>query len=215
MDDIIKFDTAKLAYEKKFDWPCFHYFTLDGKLHEPYLENGSSTDTDFRVDLEDLRYTRNRVGAIYQNFYAAPPQSTLRKWLREVHNIHINIKYDGNDEVFRVEIIKQNIDGTRNILSIKDREYIIEFNSYEEALEKGLQESLKSIVPQWINPNMDTIIEELKIMVDDGSNIEYTRGSLEIICSFIKSEDDMCLADKVIQLAKEIGIKEEYINKMY
>lgn len=68
---------------------------------------------------------------------------------------------------------------------------------------------------KWCNPTIENIIEEIKILVDDGSNIEYTRGVLEIITSFMKGDDDMCHADKVIELAKEININEKVILKLY
>jgi len=38
---------------------------------------------------------------------------------------------------------------------------------------------------------------------------------MEIVTSFIKSEDDMCHADKVIELAKHIGLSNETILKLY
>lgn len=142
MDDIIKFDTAKLAYEKKFDWSCFHYFTLDGKLHEPYLENGSSTDTDFRVDLEDLRDTRNSASASSQNFYAAPQQSTLQKWLREVHKINVEGNYLPNIQKYGQLHIPMTGKAKRSDIQYVGREF---YDSYEEALEKGLKEALKLI----------------------------------------------------------------------
>jgi hypothetical protein len=68
---------------------------------------------------------------------------------------------------------------------------------------------------EWINPNINQIIDEVKVLVDEGENIEYARGVLEIVTSFIKSEDDMCHADKVIELAKHIGLSNETILKLY
>jgi hypothetical protein len=68
---------------------------------------------------------------------------------------------------------------------------------------------------EWSNPKIEHIIDEIKILVDDGSNIEYTRGALEIIASFMVGDDDMCHADKVIQLANEINLTKETISKLY
>ena len=66
-----------------------------------------------------------------------------------------------------------------------------------------------------INITRENLIQEIKILVDKGENTEYTRGVLEIVTSFMKGDDDMCHADKVIQLSKEIGISNEVISKFY
>lgn len=87
-DQLISFETAKLAKEKGFEEYCFSYYNLKGEIKHNYSENGSSTDVDFRVDLEDLLDNFNRG---IPNTYSAPTQSLLQKWLREVHKIHIEI----------------------------------------------------------------------------------------------------------------------------
>ena len=70
-------------------------------------------------------------------------QSLLAKWLREVHNIHFEIKpiFDVKDNLkpYHISVIKNP--------SGKDFEYEIvgSLDTYEEALEIGLQEALKLI----------------------------------------------------------------------
>ena len=124
-EQLISFDTAKLAKEKRFlkEWADLAYKKDDQKL---YGDTGIYTD------------------------YPAPTQSLLQKWLREIHKIFINIIYDGNDEVFRVQIVKQNNYNIRKVLFIKKEDYIIEFFTYEEAMEKGLQEALKLLDYEYI-----------------------------------------------------------------
>jgi hypothetical protein len=63
--------------------------------------------------------------------------------------------------------------------------------------------------------NYETLIKEAKILIDDGENIEYTRGVLELICSFISFDDENCHADNVIMLAKEIDLSNDVINNLY
>jgi len=63
--------------------------------------------------------------------------------------------------------------------------------------------------------NLDVLKQEAKSLVDDGANIEYTRGVLEIISSFISYGDDCCHADNAIELAREIGLSKEIISKLY
>lgn len=71
--------------------------------------------------------------------FPCPTQSDLQKWLREKHNIHIEICY--NDQIGYRVWIKSFSD---NILSVKKEDNIF-FNTYEEALEQGLLEGLKLI----------------------------------------------------------------------
>lgn len=66
----------------------------------------------------------------------------------------------------------------------------------------------------WINPTPKQILDEVKVLVDKGNNTEYTRGVLEIISSFIDCKT-MCHADKVIELANNIGLSKETISKLY
>lgn len=67
----------------------------------------------------------------------------------------------------------------------------------------------------WMYPKLTDIEKELKILIDEGDNTEYTRGALEIIANFIKLEEDMCLGDLVIDLATRLGIPQQNIDKLY
>ena len=60
--------------------------------------------------------------------YSRPTQSVAQKWLRETKNLHIEISY-----------MYENY-----WIGLSDRP-IIRYNTYEEALEAGLQEALKLI----------------------------------------------------------------------
>lgn len=71
-EQLISFETAKLAKEKGFNIHCRNCYDEDSG--EPY-EN------------EDFPYN-SFSGSLF-----APPQSLLQKWLREEHKIHISINY--------------------------------------------------------------------------------------------------------------------------
>lgn len=131
-EQLVSFETAKLAKAKGFNKLCFYYYNKIGELIEPE-ENWSNTIVEFTVDLTDLLDNYNNK---YQENYSAPTQSLLQKWLREEYDIHIAV--------------------TPFILNNKNRYYAIlyyddpensgndeDFNTYEEALEEGLQEALK------------------------------------------------------------------------
>jgi hypothetical protein len=71
------------------------------------------------------------------NYHINPPtQSILQKWLRNNHNIHIEISRGGHPTTYHV-FIKDYIYSDKNEKK--------EFNTYELALEEGLQEALKLI----------------------------------------------------------------------
>ena len=145
-EQLISFETAKLAKEKGFDEACAWIYYNPPKIMYPLTKHSYIIKLDYSTN-----------GPRKYNFYKKPPkdgieryhacnQALLQKWLREVNNIFMNIIYDGNDEVFRVEIIKKNKDRTRIVFFIKDGDYRVEFNTYEEALETGLKEALKLII---------------------------------------------------------------------
>ena len=69
-----------------------------------------------------------------------PTQSIAQKWLRETKNIHIEISYMyENYWLYDILTIP-----THDLIGLSDRP-IIRYNTYEEALEAGLQEALKLI----------------------------------------------------------------------
>jgi hypothetical protein len=118
-DELIKWETGKLAKEKGLNWPVLYCFFEDGTLF-------------------------NQTG--YHNFnvsetlVSACSQSLLQRWLREVHDIHIEIsvfKYKG--------FSKLHYDYT--IFHEDPKEPYEEscYNSYENALEDALIYALNLI----------------------------------------------------------------------
>lgn len=123
IDQLVTFDTAKLAKEKGFDLPCPYRYIKDRSIdfwgYDPNYEHG---------------FHRNNVCV----GISAPTQSFLQKWLRENHAMHINVTYIIHKDVWCFSLI-----------DIKNRELIDydESITFEEALESGLQEALKQINP--------------------------------------------------------------------
>lgn len=126
----ISLETATLAKSKGFKELCLCYYS-DGTLQEPYLENGSSTDTDFRVDLSDLLEQHNNI---YHFTYSAPTQSHLQTWLREEHNMHIWIVPISLNNYKRCYQNGPSYAWSNN-----------GFKTYEEALEDGLIQCLNLV----------------------------------------------------------------------
>ena len=69
-EDFVSFNTAKLLNDKRFDWNCDTYYT----------ENGS-------VKYTQLKYNHNGI----KNCYSRPTLQVAMKWLREVHNLNVEV----------------------------------------------------------------------------------------------------------------------------
>lgn len=129
-EQLISFETAKLAKEKKF-----YDINVNGKVR---ISQDYMYDSDGHIhSFYELFKGDFKIGE--DSLYNAPTQSLLQKWLREKHNIHVNVSYD------LTFTFKINGDLKGNPY-IKYSE-ISDFwgRTYEEALEKGLQEALKMI----------------------------------------------------------------------
>lgn len=139
IEQLISFETAKLAKEKKFNIETYGKCwikTLDGRI----IHNSERKNIP-----EDDRHT---------TFLMQPTQSLLQRWLRETHKIFVSvdfiventngmayIKYDNEPIKYTltVEYITKS-----NIWDYLEHDFD-DFETYEEALEKGLYEALKHI----------------------------------------------------------------------
>lgn len=140
-EQLIAFETAKLAKEKGFD------------IHNDFLycekyglcQIGEETLSIFEhpeTDRFEVIYDCNNEFDEGDRFYA-PTQSLLQRWLREIHGIYVESYHD-------LTANGKGIQYYTNWGFIKDHagggydEYN-DWRTYEEALEKGLQEALKLI----------------------------------------------------------------------
>ena len=141
-DQIVSIEVAKLLKELGFDWKTLHYY-YKGKLEEPWLENGSSTDCGFRVDLEDLFEQHNQP---HCEAYSAPTKSLTQKWILENYGLFIYIDtIITNEYWYSIKNIK-NLTPYRVIKSqLDDLVSDDDFETYEGALEAGLLSSLNYI----------------------------------------------------------------------
>ena len=141
-EQLISYETAKLAKEKGFDEKVYREYDKSGYLRC----TSKSADVVLGPYDELLKSTE----------YPAPTQSLLQKWLREVHNCFIDIlphrdgdsknkQWKSKKDVFwsvEVDYYGKNFE----IELTDDSDFTQHFNkTYEEALEIGLQEALKLI----------------------------------------------------------------------
>jgi hypothetical protein len=129
-EQLITFDTAKLAKEKEFD-----------------------IIVDYIYGMQNIPQTEVYNDATYKLYkdrlFLAPTQSLLQKWLRDKHGIHIQVYVmeawlnTGNEMEVYFEVNLKTTNNLKGISNVKSN--MLQFKAYEEALEKGLQEALKLI----------------------------------------------------------------------
>lgn len=118
-EELVTLETAKLLKEKGFNEYCKDIINHKGIMMETIFRTSK--------DLPEL-------------FYSCPTQSVAQKWLRETKNLHIEISYMyENYWTYDILTIPRH-----DLIGLSDRP-IIRYNTYEEALEAGLQEALKLI----------------------------------------------------------------------
>ena len=135
-EQLIDFETAKLAKEKGFDIRCKDaYCDFEEQILYDY-HHGDEELIEKRYNLlVSSDYDRGKT----INYYV-PTQSLLQKWLREKHGIDIMVKtWTGDIKGEKTYASDVYLFGT--IIYIK----LERVKTYEEALEKGLFEAIKLI----------------------------------------------------------------------
>ena len=135
-EELITFETAKLAKEKGFDISAY-------KLRACYSSDGSYViDGELKQGIigelinPDIVYQEKHI--------TAPTQSLLQKWLRDIHNIGVFVTKPPSYLVeYEAQIVKLPVG--HSLVNVWQDNSEIKGSYYEEALEKGLQEALKLI----------------------------------------------------------------------
>ena len=128
-EDYVSFEIAKLLKEKGFNEPCLKQYYNNGELSNVSIEAKYNT-----ID----------------NQVSAPTLQMVMKWLRKVHNIHIELNWDKGNQLYSFNIWKPGkyqpeISSLDLWRVYKDDNYIGEWN-YEEAAEEAIKHSLKHLI---------------------------------------------------------------------
>jgi hypothetical protein len=145
-DQCIVLKTAKLAKEKGFNIGCNGSYTEFLKTHKS--DNPSFAMKKGEIEFDNSFFFINNNSLCdnsNENFtmYAAPAQSLLQRWLREVHNFHIEIVLGHDEKETWYDFYVYKIELGYDDDFIADSSDMDDNGSYEETLETGLQEALK------------------------------------------------------------------------
>lgn len=123
-EDYVSFETAKLLKEKGFDEPCNCYGGYNG-VNLTYRLCITNKFTNWN------KHTDERI-------ISCPTLQMTMKWLREVHNIHINIMYnDRYAHPYEFHIIKQHY---------ASKSDMNRYNSHEETAEAAIKYCLENLI---------------------------------------------------------------------
>ena len=124
-EKLVSAETAKLAKEKGFLAGSRSYYDLVSEM--VFFNNGAIY-----------------INGLDSELIEVPTQSLLQKWLREKHDIHLNVEFYPNKTEKQYAIYgDMKLHGSN--WTWLDHSNDVCHNTYEEALEVGLKEALKLI----------------------------------------------------------------------
>ena len=135
-EEYCSFGTAKLLKEKGFDEPCYMSY------HE--------TNKDYEIG-HDAGHTNSMFEEFYKKDgvmnYSAPTLQMAMRWLREVHNLYLQIMLDswalGSHSGYYVVI--QRIDSDCEMM-LQDALDEVFYKTYEEACEAAIKYCLENLI---------------------------------------------------------------------
>lgn len=149
-EQLILYETAKLAKEKGFI-----YKTLDDLYQKKLYLNLSEIPQSLYDSLSNDEFINDKIyrftiqtGYIPNEYLdmiiLCPTQSLLQRWLREVHKLHIYIDTTASFDKTEKSKYRSAIKVPFQPFRWTTAHYYLG-DTYEECLEKGLQEALKLI----------------------------------------------------------------------
>lgn len=148
-EDYVNFETAKLLKEKRFPQEYDDYHAL--------VYNEEDYEDEYEVQRMVLETKLVKAGTLSSYPISVPEPKcyccTLQmamKWLREVHNIHIELNWDKGNQLYSFQIWKpRKYNPEISSLDLwrvyKDGSYLGEWD-YEEACEVAIKYCLENLI---------------------------------------------------------------------
>ncbi len=150
-EDYVSFEVAKLLKEKGFDESTIfvYYDFLPSSLCFPnekrkmgaldlfYYDETTQVNNSFNNSMPIPKYISGGV-------YSAPTIQMTMKWLREVHNIHIEVglQENINEDKFQYRVKLFNPKTSTWVLNAK----VHNWNTYEDACEAAIKYCLENLI---------------------------------------------------------------------
>ena len=142
-EQLVSFETAKLAKEEGFQWQCNHIYPEfdynDGATKLNYFQGDGNGYTTNKAIQKESDYLDDDTCC------TAPTQSFLQKWLRDVHNIYIVVTHTFSfcdDDLKKAKNMKPSFTYNGEMGNRNNKYY----NTYEECLEVALFTEMKRIL---------------------------------------------------------------------
>ena len=137
-EQYITLETAKLAKQAGFDWGINTVYKGEKLYTDVISFNWNIPREDFEKEGSDNLF-HTFIQDSSNEFYSSPTQSVLQRWLREEKMVHIEIVTGmGQYVVWFTDC------GKKRLLIENHKEAT--FNTYESALEAGLQKCLTLLI---------------------------------------------------------------------
>ena len=82
-EDYVSFEVARLLRDKGFNGKCIYYYIQTKEMFEIDTKYHTALTTQELLDLQIIGEKEDR--------YAAPTQAIVMRWLREVHNLSVEV----------------------------------------------------------------------------------------------------------------------------
>ena len=144
-EDYVSYEVAKLLKEKGFNEKCISCYNNEKQLLTIYHDTLGEIEPEDWNNISKTKCGKIGLATWYGNI-SAPTHQMAMKWLREVHNIFININvgfYGENmkrlwdNQVYRIQ---------NKIEDLGQSDSCNTFLSYEEAVEAALEYLLENLI---------------------------------------------------------------------
>lgn len=154
-EDYVRFETAKLLKEKGFDEYCPYIYLIFGSCPRCVMSSVFMEGSRSVVNNEDIKIVADKYG--WESYseddkYAVlcPTLQMAMKWLREEHNLYIEVHITNHSMSSMVEVIKYYwvVKSTENA-KWKDESTLhknMSFDTHEEAAENAIKYCLEKLI---------------------------------------------------------------------
>jgi hypothetical protein len=161
-EQLITFETAKLAKEKGFDLPCHSYYFEDGEFKEfkingtygYYGDEYTVSRNEFYTNWNDKWKTTKKGDRCfgcdkepkYLETFSAPTIAEVVMWLYEKHGIWVQVSMSKYGKLYSNILKKESTKNLQNPIAWEMQVQLNDFNSPTEAYEAAIQYTLNNLI---------------------------------------------------------------------